>query len=149
MASTVDSASPNVPERREGEVPMWRVHMLRAFALLFVVTGFFSVPRMLIDAAATDRGMIKAFLSGLWVMSFFALRYPLKMLPLFLFEFVWKAIWLLAFGLPQWWSGVGSPRLSQDLLEIGSIPFLVALVIPWGYVWRHYVKQPGDRWRPA
>jgi len=21
------------------------------------------------------------------------------------------------------------------------------LVIPWGYVWRHYVKAPGDRWR--
>ena len=24
---------------------------------------------------------------------------------------------------------------------------LMPIVIPWGYVWRHYVKAPGDRWR--
>jgi hypothetical protein len=53
---------------------------------------------------------------------------------------------LLAFGLPQWWSGAGSARLSQDLWDIGAFPLICALVIPWGYVWRHYVKQPGDRW---
>jgi hypothetical protein len=101
---------------------MWRLHFLRAFALLFVVTGFFSVPRMLFESNLTNRGMIAGFLSSLWVMSFFALRYPLKMLPIFLFEFAWKAIWLLAFGLPQWFTGMGSPRLSQDLLEIGAPP---------------------------
>src|SRR5438874_919514 len=112
MASTAASAPPAVRGRGDSEFRMWRLHLLRAFALLFVVTGFFSVPQMLFGAAPTDRGMIKAFLSGLWVMSFFALRYPLKMLPLFLFEFVWKAIWLLAFGLPQWFTGIGSPRLN-------------------------------------
>jgi hypothetical protein len=26
---------------------------------------------------------------------------------------------------------------------------LVPLVLPWGYLWRHYVKAPGDRWRGA
>ena len=24
---------------------------------------------------------------------------------------------------------------------------LMPLVIPWGYVWRNYVKRPGDRWK--
>jgi hypothetical protein len=24
---------------------------------------------------------------------------------------------------------------------------LMPIVIPWGYVWRHYVKAPGNRWR--
>ena len=66
--------------------------------------------------------MIKAFLTGLWLMSFLAVRFPLKMLPIFLFEFAWKTVWLLVFGLPQGITGVGSPRLSQDLLEIGSPP---------------------------
>jgi len=42
---------------------------------------------MLIEASPTNRGMIPGFLTGLWLMSFFALRYPLKMLPIFLFEF--------------------------------------------------------------
>ena len=29
-----------------------------------------------------------------------------------------------------------------------TIPLFLA-AIPWGYVWRHYVRQPGDRWRSA
>jgi hypothetical protein len=37
--------------------------------------------------------------------------------------------------------------LSQDLLEIGLIPILTAFIIPWGYVWRHYVMEPSERWR--
>ena len=80
-------------------------------------------------------------------MGILGVRYPLQMLPIFLFEFAWKTIWLLAFGLPQWLAGTGSPRLSVDLLEIGLFPFVFALIIPWGYVWRHYVTAPADRWR--
>jgi hypothetical protein len=29
----------------------------------------------------------------------------------------------------------------------GGSSIVFGLIIPWGYVWRHYVKQPGDRWR--
>jgi len=47
---------------------------------------FLSYPEMLIHASATDRGMIKAFLTGLWLMSFLAVRFPLKMLPIFFFK---------------------------------------------------------------
>ena len=31
----------------------------------------------------------------------------------------------------------------QELREFG----LFGLIIPWGYVWRRYVKQPAERWR--
>lgn len=144
--TTVVSASVGATQTGDREVPLWRLHLLRAFAVLGVV-GLFSALPSLIQHEPTDRGMIKAILGGLWVMALFGLRYPLQMLPIFLFELVWKTIWLLAFGLPQWWSGVGSPRLSQDLWEIGAFPFVIGLVIPWGYVWRHYFRKPGDRWR--
>jgi hypothetical protein len=90
MTSTAASAPPDMSERGDREIPRWRLHVLRAIALLFVVSGFFSYPEMLIHANATDRGMIKAFLTGLWLMSFLAARFPLKMLPIFFFEFVWK-----------------------------------------------------------
>ena len=130
-----------------GEPSLLRLYVLRAVSLIFVVSFCFGTLPRLINHAPTERGMILAILAGLWVMAAIAIRYPLQMLPIFLFEFAWKSIWLLAFGLPQWLSGVGSPRLSRDLLEIGAIPFLIALVIPWGYVWRHYVIEPGDRWR--
>ena len=91
--------------------------------------------------------MLKAMISGLWVMCFITLRYPLKMIPILLFELVWKMLWLIFFGLPQWWAGVGSPRLSEDLWSIGAFPIVCMLVIPWGYVWSHYVREPADRWR--
>jgi hypothetical protein len=147
MTATTASAAPDTNEGSDSEIPRRRLNVLRVVALLFAVSGCFSYPEMLIHASATDRGMIKAFVTGLWLMSFLAIRFPLKMLPIFLFEFAWKAVWLLVFGLPQWITGVGSPRLSQDLLEIGLTPILLALVIPWGYVWRHYIRQPSERWR--
>jgi len=56
-------------------------------------------------------------------------------------------MWMLAFGLPQWPAGTGSPRSSDDLISIGNGPILFGLIIPWGYVYRHYVRQPAERWR--
>ena len=57
---------------------------------------------------------------------------------------------LVAYGLPQWRSGSGPPSLTEDLWSIGAFGVLVMpLVIPWSYVWRHYVKAPAERWRYA
>jgi len=147
MTSSAAAAPPELQETSGCAIPRWRLHVLRAVAVFFAVSGCLSYPQMLFNASANDRGMIKAFLTGLWLMSFLAIRYPRKMLPIFLFEFAWKAVWLLVFGLPQWISGDGSPRLNQDLLEIGLTPILLALVIPWGYVWSSYFKRPAEPWR--
>ena len=127
------------------EVPLWRLYVLRAVPVLAIPWGLDLVSGI-IAAEPTARGMVNSLLVGLWLMSLLALRYPLQMLPIFLFEFVWKTVWLLAFGLPQWLSGAGSPRLSEDLVSIGVFPFVMAVVIPWGFVWRHYMKQPSERW---
>jgi len=132
--------------RGNQEVSLARLYIIRAAALLGI-WGLFPTVETLATHTALDRGVHKALISGLWVTSLFALRYPLKMVPILLFELVWKLIWLLAFGLPEWRSGVGSPQLQGDLWSIGAFPAVVVLVIPWGYVWRNYVMQPGDRWR--
>ncbi len=145
MASTAEPASRR--ERRDLEVPLWRLYLMRAIALVFVIGGFSNYLPGLLDPDPTARGMTNSMLGGLWVLAFLALRYPLQMVPIFLFEFVWKTIWLLRFGLPQWTAGRVDPQLSKDLFEIGFFPFVFALIIPWGYVWRHYVKEPAERWR--
>jgi hypothetical protein len=147
MSSTAASASPDTGTTHDREVPLWRLYVLRAGFLLFAVAGFFVHPQWLIDPSPTNRGMILAFTGGLWVMSFFGLRYPLQLLPIFLFEFVFKTMWLLRFGLPQWMSGRVDPQLSEDLILIGCPPILLALIIPWGYVWGHYFTEPAERWR--
>ena len=135
------------PDRGDHEVPLWRLYLLRANYLLWAVAGLFLALPPLLDPEPAARGMIDSMFGGLWLMGILGVRYPLQMLPIFLFEFAWKSIWLLAFGLPQWFGGTGSPRLSDDLISIGNGPILFGLIIPWTYVWRRYVRAPAERWR--
>lgn len=132
--------------RGDHEVSLARLYLMRALALLGI-WGLFETVQALVVHAPLDRGVHKALIGGLWLMSFFAFRYPLKMVPILLFEMAWKLIWAIFYGLPQWRSGMSSPRLTEDLWSIGAFSLVCALVIPWGYVWRHYVKAPGERWR--
>jgi hypothetical protein len=147
MASTADAILPGKKESGDTEVPVWRLYLIRAISLWFVAQGLFTIWPNIIDSDPVGRGMITSMLGGLWVMALLAIRYPLQMIPIFLFEFVWKAIWALAFGLPQWMTGRVDPQLSKDLFEIGFFSLVFAAILPWGYVWRHYVKQPSERWR--
>jgi hypothetical protein len=71
------------------------------------------------------------------------------MLPILLFELAWKTIWLVDYGLPQWRAGVNTPVFKEDFKAIALGPVVFILVIPWGYVFRHYLKKPGARWRQA
>jgi hypothetical protein len=121
--------------------------VLRATYLLLVVgLGAMILPPLL-SHAPMARGVIPSLLGAVWVLAFVGLRYPLQMLPLLMFEFVWKTIWLIAFGVPQWSSGQLPPTFAEDFQAIGMGVILMPLVIPWGYVHRHYVKQRADRWR--
>ncbi|HMG47763.1 MAG TPA: hypothetical protein VK614_09915 [Allosphingosinicella sp.] len=147
MASTAASASPSIWRRGEQEVSLVRLYVLRAACVLFFLAGPFIALPDVVHPDPAVRGLMSSIVAGFWVMSILGLRDPLRIMPIFLFEFVWKTIWLLAFGLPRWSSGAEWPHLRQDLLEIGTFPFLLALLIPWGYVWRHYIKQPSVRRR--
>lgn len=131
----------------DAEVPIWRLHALRLACLAYIAGAFSgNLPHLFVHAPA-ERGVLTSIFAGLWVMALLALRSPLRLMPLFLFEFAWKSIWTVCFGLPQWWSGTGSPRLGQDLFEVGLFAVLTGLVIPWGFVRRHYLAPPADRWR--
>jgi hypothetical protein len=115
------------------------------YLLLVVGLGAMIVPEILSHEPAS-RGVIAALLCGVWLLAFVGLRYPLKMLPLLMFELCWKLIWLAAYGLPQWSSGQRPPTFAEDFFNIGW-GMILLLVIPWDYVWRHYVKAPAERWR--
>lgn len=141
MAST----APSIWKRGEREVSLARLYVLRATCVLFFAAGPFIALPDVIHPDPAVRGLMSSLVAGFWVMSILGLRDPLRIMPIFLFEFVWKTIWLLAFGLPRWSSGMASPHLRQDLLEIGTFPFLLALIIPWGYVWRHYIRTTFSR----
>ena len=110
------SAHSNVGQSRDYEVPLWRLHVLRAAGLLGLY-GLFGTVMRLFDHGPDERGMITAVISGLWVMGLLVIRYPLQMLPIFLFEFVWKSIWLLALALPASLRGPLEPAWRASLLD--------------------------------
>jgi len=146
MTATAASASP-ATNSTEGEVSIVRLYVLRATYLLLVVgLGLLIVPQ-LISHAPMSRGVIPSLLGAVWLLAFIGLRYPLQMLPLLMFEFAWKTIWLLAFGLPQWFAGQMPETFAEDFQAIAFGVILMPIVIPWGYVYRHYVRQPATRWR--
>lgn len=147
MSSTAVSASPPRTNSTEGEVSLARLYVLRATYLLLVVgLGGMIVPA-LITHESMARGVIPSLLGGVWLLAFIGLRCPLQMLPLLMFEFAWKTIWLLVFGLPQWSAGQLPPTFTDDFQSIVFGVILMPIVIPWGYVYRRYIRQPAARWR--
>ncbi|MGH9502727.1 MAG: hypothetical protein ACRD20_07750 [Terriglobales bacterium] len=141
-AATV-SAPPAAPI--ESEVSLARLYVLRAMYLLLVIGGAIVFLPLLIGHGPTARGVIPSMLGALWVLACFGLRYPLQMLPILLFELAWKTIWLIDYGLPQWRAGVHTAQFTEDFKAIAMGMILIP-IIPWGYVFRHYVKKTSERW---
>jgi hypothetical protein len=134
------------------EVSLFRLYLLRGMYLIIAVGLVTTVwPHILFPSvlAAGPRSVIRALLGALAVMSLLGLRYPLQMLPLLLFELLWKVIWVVASGIPMW-LGPGLDEYASETLFgclVGVV--LVPIAIPWGYVFNRYLRAPGDRWRNA
>ncbi len=145
MASTTTSIP--VPTTAGGELSLPRLYVLRAIYFLIAFAEGSQVIPALFAHEPTARGVIPALLSGLCLLCLLGLRYPRQMLPLLMFEFAWKYIWFFAFGLPQYLSGQVPPTFTEDFKAITVGVAIMPFVLPWGYVWRHYVKAPAERWR--
>lgn len=149
MASTASLAQPDADTIPDEQVSFPRLYVLRATYLLLIVGLGLTVLPQLVSHEPSARGVIPAVLSGIWALAFLGLRYPLQMLPLLLFEFIWKTVWLVDFGLPQWSSGQMPPTFAEDFPAITAGVILMPLVIPWDYVWRHYVTMRPDGVQPG
>jgi hypothetical protein len=147
VASTAASVSTPIADSAGDSVSLARLYVLRATYLLLVLgLGAMIVPAVF-SHELTARGVIPSLLCGVWLLAFVGLKYPLRMLPLLMFELAWKTVWLVAFGLQQWSAGQMPATFGEDIKAIAGGVILMPLVIPWGYVWRHYVKASADRWR--
>jgi len=132
------------------EVSTLRLYLLRAMYLLIAVGLAVTVWPYIVsppNLTAGPASVIRALLGALAVLSLLGLRYPLQMLPLLLFELLWKVIWVVASAIPMW-LGQGLDEYAFDTLFaclMGVV--LVPIVIPWGYVLQHYVRAPAEPWR--
>ena len=147
MASTATHFEESSATRADRGVSSARMWVLRATYLLLIIgLGAMIVPEI-VSHELTSRGVIPALLGAVWLLAFLGLKYPLQMLPLLMFEFAWKLVWMVFYGLPQWSAGQHPPTFAEDMFNIGFGVILMPLVIPWPYVWRRYVKQPAEGWK--
>ena len=92
-------------------------------------------------------GVACSLLGAVALLAALGIRNPLQMLPLLLFELSWKSIWLIAIALPLWSANQIDAATRETVFAclLGWVIFPV--VIPWPYVFAHYVGKRGDRWK--
>jgi hypothetical protein len=132
------------------ELPLYRLYLLRAlYALIGVAQGLQTWPAILHHTRPWDfwHGVGMSFLGALTLLALLGIRYPVRMMPLLIFEFTWKLIWVLAAYLPPYFAHTVNPDLADNFFSIFLGVVLVPLVLPWGYVWTNYATAPADRWR--
>jgi hypothetical protein len=129
-------------------VSLWRLYALRLiYLLIFVGLSSFVWRQPFFESSGWPlmTGIAKSMFAALALLTLLGLRYPLQMLPLILFETLWKAIWLAVIALPAAHNGRWDVVEATVYECIGIV--VVLFIMPWGYVWTRYVTAPGDPWR--
>jgi hypothetical protein len=91
-------------------------------------------------------GTKECMLVAMSLLALLGLRYPLRLLPILLFEVAWKLLWLGVVALPRWSDGNLDGAAREQTATVLWVVIVIA-VIPWRFVLRQYVTAPGDPWR--
>jgi hypothetical protein len=123
-------------------VPRINIYLLRLlFTLMFLFLTYESWKHILNHTGYWENGNAAAWC--MWgsysVISFIGIIRPLKMLPIVLFEIVYKTTWLFVVAYPLWAKNelIGSPAEGMARVFIWVVFPIVAM--PWGYFFRTYI----------
>ncbi|CAI6082704.1 hypothetical protein [Cohnella sp. JJ-181] len=137
------------------EISLFRLYLLRAGYLFIAVgLGVFMWPDFIRQMIHPDPqrelmdGVVACMQAALSLLALLGLRYPLRMLPVLLWEMLWKSIWLLIVALPAWSSGQMTDPISETVFSC-ALGAVVAATVPWPYIYAQIVRKPGDRWGKA
>ncbi len=131
------------------DVSLFRLYLLRATYLLILVgMGSITWPLLLGTPETVEhfRGVTWSLLGSVALLSALGIRYPLQMLPLLFLELAWKTTWIVTIGLPMRSAGTLEGAFAETWFANVMGLVIFPLAIPWGYVYRRYVRAPGDRW---
>ncbi len=131
------------------DLPLWRLNLMRiGYAVMGLGLAVVKWP----DVIAYDQsmplyeGVVAVLLTAMSLLALLGLRYPVRLLPILLFEILWKLIWLSVVALPAVAAGDVDQAMSETIFSCALVVIVVA-VVPWRYVWQRYVAARGDRWR--
>ena len=131
-------------------LPTWRLNAMRLGYLLVAVGLALTKGPLFVGGTVASlpvyEGVVAALLGTMSLMAFLGLRYPVQLLPVLIFESVWKLVWLAAVAVPNLAGGDLSQQMSSVLSSV-SLVIVTLAVTPWDYAWSRYVRSPGDPWR--
>jgi hypothetical protein len=137
-----------IPRATPAQLSLVRLHAMRAGYLLMAV-GLMLVkwPKPSeVHTMPLYEGVTWCLLVAMSLLSFLGLRHPVKMLPVLVFEALWKVLWFCVVVLPQALDG-GLDKGVADMLARNALVVVIIAVIPWRYTWQAFSRAPGDRWR--
>src|SRR5579862_3160023 len=103
------------------ELPLYRLYVLRAaYLLIGLWQGSLTWPAILHHMRPWDfwHGIGTSFFGALTLLSLLGVRYPVRMMPLLIFEFTWKLIWVLAAWLPPYLAHTLAPDVANSFWGI-------------------------------
>lgn len=137
------------PSTSAPELPLWRMNAMRVgYAMMGVGLAIVKWPLLVELDSSTPlfEGVVHVLLTAMGLLALLGLRYPVRLIPILLFESLWKLLWLGLVALPAAVAGDVDDAMSEVVFTCSFVIVILA-VTPWGYVWRHYVTAKGDRWR--
>ncbi|MBB2899982.1 hypothetical protein FHR75_000770 [Kineococcus radiotolerans] len=129
-------------------LPLHRLHLMRVgYLLLGPVLAVVQWPSLVDDLGERPLmdGVVVCLLSAMSLLALAGLRHPVAMLPVLVFESVWKLLWLALVALPAALDGdldAATRELAASCLWV----IVVLAVVPWRFAWRRFAAA-GDRWR--
>lgn len=130
------------------KVSLWQLNLLRV-GYLVMGGGIVVVKWPLLFTHGPwelKDGTVECMLVAMSVLAFIGLRYPLRMLPVLLFEVAWKLTWLGVIALPLWLNDKLDGATGAQAGKVLWVVIVIA-VIPWCHVLARYVIAPGEPWR--
>ena len=154
VPATRTPAAAAAAQRRTSEPAALRTSRLNLMRIGYLVMGvgiaFLKWPLFFQDGGVASmpvfEGVVAALLTAMSFLAFLGVRYPIQLLPLLVFESLWKAIWFTAVAVPHLIAG-DMDRQTASILGSVAVVVVVLAVTPWDYVWKRYVRAPGDPWR--
>ena len=149
--TTVDHSARSAPPSGAvvAALPLWRLNLMR-IGYLMMGLGLAVVKWPVVigydQSMPLDEGVVAVLLTAMSLLAFLGLRYPVRLLPILLFESLWKLIWLSVVALPAVTAGHVNQAMSETIFDC-SLVIVILAVIPWRYAWQQFVTATGDRWR--
>jgi hypothetical protein len=126
------------------ELSPLRLHAMRG-GYLFMALGLAFVKWPLLPEAHTMplyEGVTLSLLTAMSLLAFVGVWRPVRMLPMLVLEVLWKVLWLSVVAVPRAVAGELDSAF-VDVVVNCSLGVVIVAVVPWGYVWRTYVRPNG------